>query len=258
VPLNDRMSKPASPNAETPLTPVVYSMGKVATSSISSAMRTAGFPVHHIHSLNDKHLLKMATRSITAGKFPAPHICESMAWKERLFSKPELCLYISLVREPIARNLSGFFENIQNFTKGSLSDYSPEDLLAIFVNRYKHSIPLEWFDQEFKAQLGIDVYESKFDTQNKYVQIGKWNTVIFRADCNDQVVSRILSEALHRKLVVGRANDSSKKSYSAAYRAVKEIAKFSDDFLDSMYNTKYAQHFWTPEEISSFWEQWKK
>lgn len=233
-------------------------MGKVATSSISSAMRKAGLPVHHIHSLDDDHLLKMAKRSISEGRFPAPHICESMAWKERLFSKPELCLYISLVREPIARNLSGFFENARNLLTGHPSEWEPEEVLDVFVKRYKHTIPLDWFDREFEAQLGINIYEQKFDPQEKYVELSRHNTVIFRSDCDDKIAARVLSEALERTIIVGRANDTSNKPYSNIYRAVQRIAKFPKPFIDSMYDTKYVRHFWSDEEINVFRKKWQR
>lgn len=241
-----------------PLTPVVYSMGKVATSAISSAMLRAGLPVHHIHTLNDKKLLNAAERAVEQGSFPPPHICESMAWKNRLFSDPQKCLYITLVREPVSRNLSAFFENIGRYFPKGLDGVSPEAILQTFITKYNHKTPLTWLDNEYKDELGIDVYALEFDIQKRYVRLPDCNMVVFRSDCEDEIMARILSDILGPKLIVTRENDSTDKDYVETYSAVKKIARFSDAFLDKMYNTKYARHFWSAEEISEFRKRWQK
>ena len=240
-----------------PLTPVVYSMGKVATSAISTAMLQAGLPVHHIHTLNEKNLMRAAKRATDQGNFPPPHICESMAWKSRLFTYPDKCLYITLVRDPIARNLSAFFENIGRYIPQELDGIAPEEILQTFIQKYNHQTPLLWLDKEYKGELGIDVYGTAFDVKKKYVRLPHCNMVVFRSDCEDETMARILSETLGPKLIVRRENDSTDKEYAELYSAVKKIARFPDAFLDQMYDTKYARHFWAPEEIAEFRKRWQ-
>lgn len=244
-------------NPQAQLTPVVYSMGKVATSAISGAMQRAGLPVHHIHTLDERKLLASAKRSIDQGDFPAPHICESMSWRGRLFTHPDKCLYISLVRDPIARNLSAFFENIKNFLGPDYAERPPKQILDIFLTKYNHQGPLTWFDREFKAQLGIDVYATPFDKKAKYVRLQGSNTLIFRADCPDDVVARILSESLGQRILVTPENVSATKAYGDTYKQIKAIARFAPKFLDTMYDTDFVRHFWTEEEINTFREQWR-
>lgn len=49
---------------------------------------------------------------------------------------------------------------------------------------------------------------------------------------------------------------SSQKPYAQAYKALKQNIRFDDDFLDMMYNSKYAQHFYTAEELEQFRARW--
>src|SRR5690242_7639081 len=110
-----RQKKRDAPPPPEPLlrAPVVYTMGKVASSSVVDAIKRAGRPVYHIHSLRNDRLRKLAHFRLDRDEFPDPWVCEAMAWKERLFRRTDRCFYITLVREPIGRNVSGFFQNLE-------------------------------------------------------------------------------------------------------------------------------------------------
>ena len=223
------------------------------------ALNRAQFPTHHIHTLNRKRLINMASRALESDALPAPHICESMAWLDRLFLKPELCLYITLVRDPIARNLSAFFENIEtNIGLDAASRGTPEDLLSWFTTKYNHEFPLNWFNLEFRDQLGINVFSQPFDQEKKYVHIPGSNVLIFRVDCEDDVVASVLSRALGRHLEIGKENVSAEKKYSKLYSSVKKIAKFPAPFVEKMYNNDFVRHFWSTEETENFKARWTK
>jgi len=237
-----------------PLTPVVYTMGKVASSSVSTAILAAGLACHDIHTLNPGVLRQTAQDWLARGEFPPPHVCVSMAHRDRVFVKPQRCLYISLVREPIGRNLSAFFQNLH------LNEFRDEAeaqaLFRRFLDTYPHLQPLTWFDREFGAQLGIDIFDRPFDRQAGYVHLRGRNTVIFRIDCPDEVKSRVLSDILGRRIDVGRENDGSDKDYRERYEAVKSLAVFPRGFTDMMYDSKFARHFWSEDERAAFRARW--
>ncbi len=239
-----------------PLVPVVYTMGKVASSSTSKAILAAGLNCFDIHNMNHEKILGTAQSWIKKGKFPPPNICVSMAHRDRLLIKKNRCLYISLVRDPIARNLSAFFQNLHQMDDEVKNETDPDRLAAVFIETYQHDLPLQWFDREYKTELGIDVYSWPFDRGKKYTQNESANTTLFRIDCADAVKSQVLSNALGRQITVGRLNVGSNKGYSTMYEKIKNLVSFPTGFLDQMYDSKFVRHFWLPNEIEDMKNNW--
>lgn len=239
-----------------PLVPVVYTMGKVASSSASTAIQMAGLPCHDIHTLNREKILETAKQWLERGEFPPPHICLSMTHRDQLFVKRTKCLYISLVRDPIARNLSAFFQNLHLMADEIRTEKDPKKMFEYFSNGYGHSLPLTWFDREFKAELGIDIFAQPFNQENKFVFKKAAKTILFRVDCPDDVKSRVLSKALGSDIKVGRVNDGANKDYNTIYNEMKNLVTFPAEFLNFMYDSKFVQYFWTPDEIEKMKTNW--
>lgn len=238
--------------------PVVYTMGKVASSSVVDAIKRVGRPVYHIHSLRNDRLQKLAHLRLDRGEFPDPWVCEAMAWKERLFLRTDRCFYISLVREPIGRNVSGYFQNLESVAGPDALSKSAEELLAIFIEKYPHHYAHRWFDREFQEQLGVDVYRQRFDASARYVRLSAAPILIFRVDCDDATKSREISKALGFTVEVTRYHDSAAKAYADKYAEFKRIARFPAEFLDHAYGTKYSRHFWSEAELASYRKAWSQ
>lgn len=238
------------------LAPVVYTMGKVASSSVSDAIIAAGLPCYDIHSLNPEYLQRTARSWLERGEYPPPHICVSMAHRDRLLVKRKKCLYISLVRDPIARNLSAFFQNLHLEPMHIRTEENPQKLFDHFVNNYGHSVPMTWFEREFETQLSIDIFSKPFDREKKFVRLPGKHVVLFRVDCPDDVKGRVLTQELGRKITIRRQNDSANKDYFEKYGAIKDFAKFPESFLSRIYDSKFAQHFWTYDERQAFKAKW--
>jgi hypothetical protein len=245
--------RPTAPH----LTPVVYTMGKVASSSISAAILRAGLPCHDIHTLNPEGLRQTAQDWLERGEFPPPHVCVSMAHRDRLFVKTQRCLYITLVRDPIARNLSAFFQNLA-LDVDFRDEAKALPLFRRFMETYTHNQPVSWFNREFRDQLGIDVFERPFDPATGHVHIRGKNTVIFRVDCDDAVKGAVLSDLLGCRIEIGRENDGDTKEYRERYEAVKSLAVFPKEFTDRIYDSRFARHFWTDAERDRFRARWTR
>lgn len=197
-------------------------MGKVGSSSIAAACTEAGLKVHHIHSLS------------------APLPAQSVV--------------VTAVREPIARNLSAFFQNIDVFCPG-VDD--PQSVLNTFVTKYPHRTPEAWFDWEFRDRLGVDIYRHPFDVKRRYAAISDPRAIVLRVDCDDDEKSAVLSQAFGTEVTVRRENVGAvKKSSGALYRDVLDIARFDSAFLDAVYGSKYVKHFWSAGEIAGFKRRW--
>ncbi len=235
--------------------PVVYTMGKVASSSVTDAIARSGRRCHDIHTLSMRHILKLAQDRLTKDQYPTAHVCVTMAW-HREITDTGRCIYISLVRDPIARNLSAHFQNIP-VSGGRHADVSLKAAKAIveaFRANYPHRFPTSWFDREFKRYLGVDVYSVPFDKVRRRVLTEQF--VVMRTDLDDADKSRLLSRVLGCEIDIERMNVGVKKSYARTYQAAQEAAKFPADFVEKIYSTNFARHFWTEDELDAFRRRW--
>lgn len=234
------------------MVPVVYTMGKVGSSAVFRALERANLTGFHIHYLEAKMLLEMAHRRISVGTFPPGHVATSMAIRDRALKKPANWLFITMVREPISRNLSAFFQNFDRY-KTDVRDVNDADgVLEDFTRIYDQDIPLTWLDQELRDQLGIDVYAHPFPKDERFLYLSEHRTLIFRDDCPDSVKRTVLSDLLKREITVERDNSGAGKKYGDLYAKVKQKASFSREFFDRMYGSKYARRFLTDEELEGF------
>jgi hypothetical protein len=167
-------------------------------------------------------------------------------------------LFISLVRDPVARNLSAFFENFNHYNRSRGYSLSTETQLIFdnFVECYQHDFPISWFDREYRDELGIDMFEFTFDKERRYAYYPSINTLLFRVDCPDATKTDVLSRVLGVKIELLTKNVAKNKAYREVYRGVRDHASFSSDLLDRLYDSRFAKHFWTKEELGKLRDTW--
>ncbi|MGH8502296.1 MAG: putative capsular polysaccharide synthesis family protein [Gammaproteobacteria bacterium] len=254
---------------------VVYQMGKVGSSSIVASLHALKLqrPVYHVHTLISEHIRDRQQKYEKMFKHGAP---VDLRRASHLFASQYLCRRIkrgayggrwkvvSLVRDPIAMNVSGFFQIIDYyipdfFSRLAAGRLSIEDAIEIFFKDYDHEKPLIWFDIELKSTFGVEVFATPFSTSSGYE--------IYRGDNIDALVLRLESmdacaQPAFREFLgieefkLVQANVSEGKSYFAAYKAFKEKLVLPESYLDRMYQSKFAQHFYTQEERAAFRAKW--
>jgi hypothetical protein len=178
-----------------------------------------------------------------------------------IISKNRLSKYITLVREPIARNISAFFQNFARFTGHRVENASqgPEELVSSFFQNYRHTVPLTWFDAEIKKTLGIDVFDHPFPTEKAYQFISRNNfeLLILKLETNDTTKEKAIKLFLDlEQFTLRRRNTAERKNYSKLYRDFLKHIRFPKDYIDGMYESAYTQHFYTADEIQSFRKKW--
>jgi len=191
-------------------------------------------------------------------------------WIHALDSVNDPCLkVITVVREPIIQQTSATFQNLRDIPHfigedGSLRKEVIKDNLykAISNNFSQRTIfprSLNWFDEEFKSALKIDVYKYEFNHFIGYTVISTKNidVLILRVE-NSEIWSKAISEFLNLKypLKMIRVNVSSNKDYGKTYKEIASQLRFPASVLDNIYSSKYCQHFYTQEMISEFIKKW--
>ncbi|MCA9185227.1 MAG: hypothetical protein KDA99_06390, partial [Planctomycetales bacterium] len=107
---------------------------------------------------------------------------------------------ITLVREPIANNISMFFEVFDHYadTRAEESSLSVEAMIELFLMQYVHGRPLTWLDAELKRMLDVDVYQYPFDLERgcAMIESGNVDLLVLKCELPDDVKAKTIAEFL--------------------------------------------------------------
>ncbi|MFM2063181.1 MAG: hypothetical protein RLZZ507_2851 [Cyanobacteriota bacterium] len=243
---------------------LVYTMGKVGSSTIYSTLETElkVANVFHVHHLSNKWLETINTDATITKNYPrikkAQHIQKLKSTPGKHFK------VISIVRDPIAKKVSGFFQNphLYSLTQQDLLTISPDDACDLIIqNRMKFYDTVEWFDNEFADFTGIDIYQQSFSHSDKQQVIYDNNVDILILRLEDFKDQETLLLNLQKFIElpiqkITNANITEEKPFAALNKQVVDRIKFPDDFVNDIYSSKYCQHFYTPDELHKFRNKW--
>lgn len=260
---------------------IIHQMGKVGSTTIAGSLRDWGivkdYSLAQTHFLSDEGLRFLRDKETEAhGSWDEWPVrtrrmyvrSETLAGQVRkLHESGSHCQVISLVRDPAAVNVSGFFQQATWWPPElrSLCDEPSAECIAAlqarFLTWYPHDFPLHWFQMEMEPVFGIDVYAQTFPKQAGYQIIkGEFaDLLLIKLEQLDACGSEALGEFLGRKAEpLTRSNTAVDKWYSPLYSAFKQSLQLSDDYLDQLYRSPYTTHFYTPEEVEAFWRRWAR
>ncbi len=251
------MTHVASP---TPI--LVYQLGKVGSTSVhSSLVAWGGRPCHHLHVLNPVHYVPWLAEAEPGGD---THQKLSLGKRlyEEVVSHGLPMDVVTLVRDPVARNISDFFQNFAMYMGADplARRASQAEMEAAFFRDHLRRVPLEWFDIELKPVLGIDVYAQSFPHAQGWQRLacGPRRVLILRAELDDAVKAAVLGEFLDIPgFTLTRDNEGEQKEYRDLYRAFREDIRFPAWYLEEMYGSRFARHFYSAAEITRFRRRWR-
>jgi hypothetical protein len=233
-----------SPGSTSPI--LVYQMGKVGSTSVMATLKhVPGLEVHQVHRLSAANVARVRDWPDPPGDE------EGLRLSERLIRPGAPLRIVTLVREPIGRNISYFFQNLDKIcnTPAAHEVIPIETLVRRYQIEFPYSDdPLSWFDYEFREVLGIDVYSTAFDHAAGFQAISNatCNVLILRTDLPDTTKARVLSEFLDLAEPIAlkeRANVTRDKTQSAAYHAFLKSIRMLPEYVDGMFGSRFAQHF---------------
>ncbi|HLR38619.1 MAG TPA: putative capsular polysaccharide synthesis family protein [Chitinophagaceae bacterium] len=268
---------------------LVYTMGKVGSTSISNSLKSQlkGYSVYNVHWLNKSNLRadqqfhkKLYHEHKNNGKESnvlPDYIIRGFYVSDLISnSNPNSDKHkvITLVRDPVAREVSSFFQNSERFfginfegIDKSNQEATLERLIDVFLNDFisRNGIdfldadPLTWFDEEIEKVFNVNVYDSQFPKGKGYMLFKNDGVDVLLIRLED--LNRCFSEASAQLLgkeqkIIKSKNTAGKKNYSSIYAAFKNRLELPEWYLDKMYESKYAKHFYTPNERLGFREKW--
>ena len=176
---------------------------------------------------------------------------------------------ITLVRDPVRRNLSAFFQTLNTFYLDTgfpdrIRNMDPsvsEELADYFVKHFKHHYPLDWLYREFKTTLGLDLLAQEFDPQKGFKIYHHHGSKILLIrfenlyDCAQQAFESFLGL---KNLKLSERNVSNEKYYSKVYAEVLKDMVLPELLLKNIYSSPYVRRFYTPDEIEQFAARWRE
>jgi Putative capsular polysaccharide synthesis protein/Sulfotransferase family len=255
---------------------LVYQMGKVGSRSIVDSLRAVKLnrPVYHVHFLNQDNIQKadQMLHAIYGSHYNVNRWClyeSRFVIKHFLHQRAKHLKIISLVREPVGRNISSFFHNIDKFIPNCAALYEEGkiDIGGItqrFLQQFhEHSFPLTWFDQEMKSVFGIDVFSAnvvRSEEQRVFTyKHGELDLLVMKTEDIDDVAQKALQEFLQIKdFRLKQSNISRDKYYNRVYDDFVKLVKLPEEYLTSMFESKYAKYFYTSKEIELFRTRWAR
>ena len=188
-------------------------------------------------------------------KFYAEMICRRYVQPKRRLK------VITLVREPVANNISMFFQVLHQYLGPDVdpSACDTDELIDTFIEKYMHSRPLTWLDAEVKTHFGIDIFQHPFPIERGYTAISHDNVslLVLRCDLDDRTKAQAIADFIGLdKFEILRSNVASDKNYASPYSMFKQRIKLPPALLDQMYDSKFARHFFSREERELFRERW--
>ena len=258
--------------SQTPI--IVYQMGKVGSASVQhsllGAYRSLGIdiPVHHIHNLHKiDEMYEKISKKHPDWADTLKGLELGIKLKKEMDESPEKKFnLVSLVRDPIERNISSFFHAINQlipdwknrFLEGS---GTIEELQDIFLTEFQgHYASEVWFDNQMKPVFNIDVYASSFPKKIGYkiydedYQHAK--LLLIRLEDLNRVAKEAFGEYLGlENFEIINANIGQNKEYAPLYRSFKKTP-LPKTYIEERLNSKFSKHFYLDDEINQFIEKW--
>ena len=262
---------------DTNISPVLlYQMGKVGSSSIEATIKSEniGIPVLSAHHFHNKSI--DSTKAHVKKAFPR-EIYSDFERNFFVFYKDKIVYdiikkilkhgrlsIISIVRDPVARNISSYFQSIDrrflNLNE-RLEDKSLtiDEIISTFFKYEKHVLPLKWFDNEMNEIFGIDVFLNNFPKEKGY-EIYKYENIdlmVLKLEMLSNCVSQAFDEFLNLSDVeILYNNVTANKPYSHLYDQFINSIHLPDSYLNQMYNSKFMKFFYSDTEIKNFRLKW--
>lgn len=250
----------------------ILQMGRVGSVSVFTAVRTAyqqialDVPVYHKHYISSFDLI--VERILADLEDPSFALQFDRQLRNTFLSdiqSGQPVKIISLVRDPIARNVSTFFfafpQFVPDWKEKEAQNLLPANTLNTIFESKRQFIQtaFNWFDEQIKDTLELDVYAAPFDTARGWqvYKKGQVELLLLRMEDLHRTGEDTLRKFLHLPhLKMVKVNTGEEREAYELYRRFL-THPISQEYLEMTYATKLARHFYTETEIEQFIQRWR-
>jgi hypothetical protein len=236
---------------------LIYQMGRVGSSTVKHSLDgLRRFESYQVHRLNPDNIARVKREHERRGWAQPQPDREAKGLRERLIDPRRRLKIITLVREPVGRNFSYYFQNLDKIcgTPNAHASIPVEQLVRGFPVEFPYSDdPLTWFDYEFKEVTGINLYDYRLNMEAGFdeVKADPYEVLILRTDAADEVKSEALAGflGLPTPVPLVQSNVTAHKVQAEAYRKFRDTIRLVPAYLDYMLGSKYCRHFFGRETL---------
>lgn len=263
---------------------LIYQMGKVGSTTVELALKESDLKreIYHFHTLDPSivsaHIDERRRFLDTDREWSLRRAWLSEYISEQTIENQTKRKWdvITLVRDPVSRNVGTFFQHLDvcNDSESSWSvrsieydfeiEFSREDLtplVDLFFERCRHDNALIFFEREFERLFGLDVYAEPFPKNRGFNTYSseKLRLLLLRLEDLNQSGPSAVGDFLGvASIGLSNKNGASQKQYAQLYDAFKKNAILPTAYLDKMYTSRMARHFYTDEELDAFRGRWSR
>lgn len=241
---------------------LVYTMGKVGSTSVYFSLKKKfGGKVVFIHRTDEVNIEEynapfeknnLKTNRTSLAKFV----------KRKLIDEQKKLKIITLIREPIQRNISCFFQDFRAYNNGKeFHEVTIDEAINNFLKNYPHDMMDKWFEREFFSTLNLEMEDISFNTTKKtgLVQKGNYTIILLRSDLGNDEKADFLGQVLETNgLSIGFNNAHSKKEYQSYYLSFINSLKIPDTILQTVYSSPLLNVFYNSHELKTLKTKWTK
>ena len=232
---------------------LVYQPGKVASSAIVKSLNKSGIRALQTHNFSESYRLRNIEKAILKG---------INGWR-----------VITLVRDPVAQRVSGFFQNLSHQghpgyigSEEQVKKMSWKELEQLFITKAikKETIfdmwPISWYRKVFEKTFKIDLFEQAFKKEKGYeiYHFLQADVLLIRFENLKTIGAKAIQNFTgSNHFLLSSYNVSEEKYYKSLYKEFKEKVKLPKEFVEKFYKSKEVRHFYTEAELRQFSKKWK-
>jgi hypothetical protein len=229
---------------------IVYTMGKVGSSTVSTSLKAAGLHCLDIHVLAPERIAPILEQHLNHPSFDEipEHIIDAIL-AHNATKRQSAVRIITLIRNPIMRNISAVF---QNSLPESACDFGA---VLTSLRAYPVRIPDHWFEKDFIPATGIDVFAEDVDPASDHYRFAndKFDILMLKLESDDARKSALISEFVGQEIKLTRTNEAAKKAYYEIYRKIADDPRaIGDSYIEECLNLKYFRKLYSGHEIAEF------
>lgn len=178
----------------------VFNMGKVANTAITKALgksyEIAGRRIYSFHILDRSQIERSKSTYEKSGVTPPTHLDLSLEVINRYETNSYSADFIIPFRNPVERNISDFFENLDLYASKDEQN-SAKSLSRVFLEKYPFESCNWWINTQLTRALGVDFNRiNLIDSGYQNLSLEKGRALLLRAEIMDEIKGAIISEFL--------------------------------------------------------------
>ncbi|NJM97415.1 MAG: hypothetical protein HC800_09795 [Phormidesmis sp. RL_2_1] len=245
---------------------IIYQMGKVGSTTIWKSLESAnlGVPLYHVHTLSPEKIDKRVEydrinfskrRFIYYESMQAEYL-RGQIDHNQVNSSWRL---ITLVRDPIAKMISSFFQKLEieiplglDYRKEVAKEGEEKVLKSLSERFCKECVynsdwehPFEWFNHEIRANFDVDIFSETPLSGKDYCiyDAGTAKILLLKLESLNTCYESAFQEFLGlQNFNLVQSNIGSQKLYKNLYKAFLEQVDFPIDYIDKVYNSELIKH----------------